>query len=116
MNTNPTPAPVNDPGKGASVAGLVLGIIAIVLAWFYMVNIAALILGIVGIILAVKGKKASAAAGCPTGLGTAGLVLSIIGTCIAGIGFLTCTLCVICAGNAINSAVNDAVSQYGNLG
>ena len=44
------------------------------------------------------------AAGAPTGLGTAGLVLSIIGTCLAGIGFFTCTLCVICAAGAIGSA------------
>ena len=115
MNTNPAPAPVNDPGKGMSIAGLVLGIAAIVLAWFYMVNIAALIAGIIGIILAVKGKNASAAAGCPTGLGTAGLVLSIIGTVIAGIGFLSCTVCVLCAGNAINNAVNDALNQAGSL-
>lgn len=87
-------------GKGASVAGLVCGIIATVLAWFYMVNIAALVLGIVGIVCAVKGKKAAVSAGAPTGLGTAGLVLSIIGTVLAGIGFVSCTLCVTCAAGA----------------
>lgn len=84
-------------GKGASVAGLVCGIVATVLAWFYMINIVALILGIVGIVCAVKGKKAAVEAGAPTGLGTAGLVLSIIGTALAGIGFVSCTLCVTCA-------------------
>lgn len=91
-------------GKGLSVTGLVLGIVATVLAWFYMINIVALVCGIIGIICAVKGKKAAVAAGAPTGLGTAGLVLSIIGTCLAGIGFFTCTLCVICAAGAIGSA------------
>lgn len=64
-------------GKGLSIAALVLGIIATVLAWFYLVNIAALACGIVGIILAVMGKKKAVAAGAPTGIGTAGLVLSI---------------------------------------
>lgn len=84
-------------GKGLSVAGLVLGIISAVLAWFYMVNIAALVCGIVGIVCAAKGKKAAAEAGASTGLGTAGMVISIIGTCLAGIGFFSCTLCVLCA-------------------
>ncbi len=92
---------MQNPGKGMSVAGLVLGIISIVLAWWYMVNIVALVAGIVGIILAVKGKKAAVAAGAPTGLGTAGLVLSIIGTVIAGIGFFTCTVCVCVAADAV---------------
>ncbi len=87
---------MNSTGKGLSIAALVLGIVATVLAWFYMVNIVALVLGIVGIILAAKGKKQAVAAGAPTGIGTAGLVLSIIGTCLAGIGFFSCTLCVLC--------------------
>ena len=97
---------MQNPGKGMSIAGLVLGIVSIVLAWFYMVNIAALVAGVVGIILAVKGKKAAATAGAPTGLGTAGLVLSIIGTVIAGIGFFTCTVCVCAAADVIDDAIN----------
>lgn len=84
-------------GKGLSIAGLVLGIISAVLAWFYMINIAALVCGIIGIVCAAKGKKAAVAVSAPTGLGTAGLVLSIIGTCLAGVGFFSCTLCVLCA-------------------
>lgn len=91
-------------GKGLSIAGLVLGIIATVLAWFYLVNIAALVCGIVGIILAVMGKKKAVAAGAPTGIGTAGLVLSIIGTCLAAIGFVSCTLCIACAAGAADAA------------
>ena len=84
-------------GNGLSIAGLVLGIIAIVFAWFYVVNIAAVVCGVVGIICAVKGRSQASAAGNPSGLGTAGLVLSIIGTVLAGIGFLSCTVCVWCA-------------------
>ncbi len=94
-------------GKGYSVAALVCGIISCVLAWFYMVNIAALVLGIVGLILAVKGRKLAKAAGAPSGIGTAGLVLAIIGTCLAGIGFLSCTLCVSCAAASAAGAAND---------
>ncbi len=84
-------------GKGLSAAGLVLGILSAVFAWFYMVNIVALICGVIGIICAAMGKKQAKAAELPTGLGTAGLVLSVIGTCLAGIGFFSCTLCVSCA-------------------
>ena len=93
-------------GKGLSIAGLVLGIVACVLAWFYMINIVALVCAIVGLVCAVKGKNAAKAAGAPTGLGTAGLVLSIIGLVLAGIGFLSCTLCVACAASEIESAYN----------
>ncbi len=88
-------------GKGLSVAGLVCGIISAVLAWFYLINTIALALGIVGIVCAVKGRTKGRAAGVPLGIGTAGLVISIVGTCLAGIGFLSCTLCVICAASTV---------------
>lgn len=91
-------------GKGLSIAGLVLGIVSAVLAWFYMINIVALVCGIVGIVCAAKGKKAAVGAAAPTGLATAGLVLSIIGTCLAGIGFFSCTLCVACVGAAAETS------------
>ncbi len=88
--------PSND-GKGLSIAGLVCGIVSAVLAWFYMVNIVALALGIVGLVCAANGRGKAKTAGAPAGLGTAGLVISIVGTCLAGIGFFSCTLCVLCA-------------------
>ena len=91
-------------GKGLSIAGLVLGIVATVFAWWGLyLGIFALACGIVGIILAVMGKKKAVAAGAPTGIGTAGLVLSIIGTCLAGIGFVACTLCVTAGTAALSS-------------
>lgn len=90
-------------GKGYSIAALVLGIVATVLAWFYMINIAALACGILGVIFAAKGKKLAVAASAPTGIATAGLVLSIIGTVLAGIGFFSCTVCVLCAAGSIDA-------------
>lgn len=94
-------------GKGYSVAGLVLGIVSAFFAFFAYINIGALVCGIVGIILAIKGKKMAKEAGAPTGLATAGLVLSIIGTVLAGIGFVTCTLCIMCAKSAVDAAVDE---------
>ena len=90
-------------GKGYSIAALGLGIVATVLAWFYMINIAALACGILGVIFAAKGKKLAVAASAPTGIATAGLVLSIIGTVLAGIGFFSCTVCVLCAAGSIDA-------------
>ena len=100
----PTPAP--NTGKGFSVAALVLGIISCILAWIYIVNIAAIVLSVLGLIFAVMGRKKAIAAGASTGLGTAGLVLSIIGLSIAAIGFISCTLCVACAAKAGSDAYN----------
>lgn len=93
-------------GQGFSVAALVLGIVATVLAWVYMINIAALACGIIGIVCAAIGRKKLAESNLATGMGTAGLVMSIIGTSLAAVGFLSCTVCVLCAANSVNSAVS----------
>jgi len=72
----PAPAgPPANPGKGLSIAGLVLGIVglALVCAWYIGIPCA-----VVGLILSILGKKKSKAAGAPTGMATAGMVLSII--------------------------------------
>lgn len=79
--------------KALSIVGLVLGILAIVFFWLPIYNTIFLACGIVGIVLSAMGRKKAKAAGASTGLATAGLVLSIIGTCLCGIGFFTCTLC-----------------------
>ncbi|MBO4326595.1 MAG: hypothetical protein J5950_04935 [Clostridia bacterium] len=98
-------------GKGFSIAALICGIVSIILAWWYMVNIAAIICGVLGLVFAVIGSKRSKAAGEPTGLATAGLVLSIIGLVFALIGFLACTVCVCACGGALKKAAND-LSSY----
>ena len=87
-------------GKGFSVAALVLGIVGVVFGWFGVLGFIALVASVIGIVLAVIGRKKSIAAlGKPSGMATAGLVLSIIGTCFAGIAVIACTACVACIGN-----------------
>lgn len=81
--------------NGLSVTSLVFGIVSIVLSWVSILNIVTLVLGIVGIVLGVKGRKKAPVG--KTGLATAGLICSIIGTVFSAIGFFTCTLCVICS-------------------
>ncbi len=79
-----------------AIAGLVLGICSLALFWVPYFNTVLLVLGIVGIILSAKGGKQLKAMGRPAGVATAGLVLSIIGTVFAAIGFVSCTICPLC--------------------
>ena len=79
----------NVPGKGAAVASLVLGIIAVVLWFFGYTSIVSVILGIVGLVCAGNAKKA----GFMGGLRTAGFVLSLIGLIGGSIAFVACVAC-----------------------
>ena len=112
VNNQPVYQPANNQsnGKGFSIAALVLGILSIITAWVYLVNVASLIMSIVGLVMAVLGRKKAKAVGAPSGIGTAGLVLSIIGVVFAGIFFLTCTVCPLCVlcntANATTSTAN----------
>ena len=77
----------NKSGKTLSMVSLILGIVSVALAWVHWVlAIVCLIAGIVAIVLSVKGKKASVAAGEPTGMATAGLVIGIIGVVLGLVG------------------------------
>ena len=92
--------------KGKAIASMVLGIIACVLAWFNWVCIAGLICGIIGLVLAVKVRKEAQALGeNPTGIMTAGLVLSIVGTALGAI-FLVAMACTLCAAASIVSSLS----------
>jgi len=75
------------PGKGAAIASLVCGIVAMVLP----IPVLDLAVGIVGLCLAGSAKKQ----GYPGGMATAGLVCSIIGTVFAAIYTCVCT-CAAC--------------------
>lgn len=88
------------PGQGAVTGSLVCGIISlvasVVFGWTTYLALAGLVVGIVGIVLAVNAKKQ----GYIGGTQTAGLVLSIIGAVISGIVFVACVACI-CVGSAI---------------
>ncbi len=101
--------------KGKAIAGLVLGIVGIVFSflgtWF---SVLALPISIVGLVLSIMGGKGLKAAGEPAGIATAGLVLGIIAVVFSAICFVTCglcTICVACAGNALNDGLNDLLGE-----
>ncbi len=106
--------------KGLAIAAMVLGIVSCVLAWFYGINAIALVTGIVGLILAILAMKSYKDLGQKNGIATAGLVLSIIGTVLAAIGFFACTVCVCCAAKSVTgmsvSELNNLANQLGSLG
>lgn len=81
-------------GNGRAVAALVLGIIGIVSFWTPWFNIVSLTISIIGIVLGMKARNEIPVGYQGRGIATAGLICSIIGTFLSGIGFLTCTLCV----------------------
>lgn len=74
---------------GSSIASLVLGLISLLCAWFGYGALISIITGIIGIILGIKGNKIQ-----QTGIGTAGIVLSIIGLVLSIIVFFACVLCI----------------------
>lgn len=85
--------------NGLAVASLVLGIVAIVFSFIGLSIPFGLIIGIVGIVLGVMAKKKN-----PSGMATAGLVLSIIGTILCAIVFIACAACIGAIGSAASLA------------
>ncbi len=106
--------------KGKAIAGLVLGIVAIVLSFLGgWLSIIALPVAIVGLVLSIIGGKQLKAAGQPAGIATAGLVLGIIATVITAILFFTCGICVLCVAAKVNEysgALNDLENALNSLG
>ena len=78
-----------------AVASLVLGILAFIpipIPFFGTIS------AIVGLVLGSLGKKNAAAAGQPTGMATAGIVLSIIGLVLSLVWLIACFGCAACVG------------------
>lgn len=86
-------------GKGLKIAGLILGILGIVSAFVgFGVPIMAVLglpMSITGLVLSCVGNKKGA-----SGLGTAGIVVSIIAVVFTAITFFTCGICVLVIGGA----------------
>ena len=82
----PMPAPVEQPGKGLAITGLILGCVGIAFSW--MMGLAGLP-ALIGLILVIVAKKK----GFTGGVGTAGLIVSIIALVLNGIIFIACVGC-----------------------
>ena len=87
----PTPAP-SLPGKGQGIAGMVLGIVSLVMMCTFYI---ALPCAIVGLILSISSKSKAKKAGMKNGFAVEGIVTSAIGL---GLGVLYIIFAVIGAG------------------
>lgn len=72
---------------------MVLGIIAIVIAWFGWSAILAIVLSIIALVLSVPLRKAIPKGAPNYGMANAGFILSIIALVLSLIGFVTCFVC-----------------------
>lgn len=84
------------PGRGAAIAGMVLGIVSIVFWFFGAGAVVGLVTGIVGLICSANSKKL----GYVGGMQTAGFVCSLIGLIGSALVFVACVACVGALGTA----------------
>ncbi|MFP3154395.1 hypothetical protein LQZ18_08195 [Lachnospiraceae bacterium ZAX-1] len=75
--------------NGKAIASFVLGILAFLCVFSIKEAWVGVILGIIGIVLGVNARKEQ-----PSGMATAGIVLSIISIGICAVVFLACVACV----------------------
>ncbi len=75
--------PKSTAGQGFGIASLILGILALLIAFIPCVGLFALIPGVVAIVLAIVGLSQAKNANGQRGVIIAGLVISIVGTVMA---------------------------------
>ncbi len=75
-------------GQGFGIASLILGILALLIAFIPCIGIFALLPGVIAIVLAIVGLSQARSANGSTGLILSGLIISIIGTLIAAVWLL----------------------------
>lgn len=71
-------------GKNLGIAGMVLGIVAVVISFVPCLGMYALIPGIIGLVLSVISVVQANKAGAAKGMAIAGIVCSLVGSVIAG--------------------------------
>ena len=84
MEETTQPTSNSKAGKGLGIAGLVLGILAAVIAFIPCLGTFAIIPGIIGLVLSVVSFVQANKAGAAKGMAIAGIVCSIVGCSIAG--------------------------------
>ena len=75
--------PKSTAGQGFGIASLILGILALLIAFIPCIGLFALIPGVVAIVLAIVGLSQANSANGQKGVIIAGLVISIVGTVLA---------------------------------
>jgi hypothetical protein len=71
-------------GKGLGIAGMVLGIVAVIFSFVPCLGVYALIPGLIGLVLSIVSFVQANKAGAAKGMAIAGIVCSLVGCAIAG--------------------------------
>lgn len=82
---------MNNQTDGKAIASLVLGIVSCVCVFFGYGALLGIVLGVIGLVIGINARKEQ-----PSGLATAGIVLSVIAIAVCAIGFIACAACVGC--------------------
>lgn len=109
--TNTTPSNPNA-GKGMGIAGLVIGIFAVIFSLIPCIGMWAIVPGVIGVILSALSMKQAAAANAPRGMAIGGLICSIIGILIACYWLYILYF----AAGQITDAANDAMKEFEKSG
>lgn len=88
-------------GQGLGIAGFVLGLTALIISWIPCLGMWALLPGIIGVVLSVIALVQANKGGGTKGLIIAALIVSILGSIVAGVQIYI-----------IKSAVNDGFGQF----
>lgn len=79
----------NQKPNGKAIASLVLGIVSVVFIFTGNFALLGVVAGVIGLIVGISARKEN-----PTGMATAGIILSIIGLALCVIAFIACVACV----------------------
>jgi hypothetical protein len=86
MEQNNTTTPANgNAGKGMGIAGMILGIVAIIVSFVPCFGFWAIVLAVVGLVLSVVSMSQAKKAGASKGMAIAGLICSILAIIIGSI-------------------------------
>jgi len=80
---------MNNQSNGKAVASLVLGIISLFFIFFGTYSFIGMILAVIGLVLGSNAKKEA-----PSGMATAGFVLSVISLALCALSFIACAICI----------------------
>lgn len=84
--TSTNPAPTNpNAGKGMGIAGMVLGIVAIIVSFIPCFGWGAIIIAVIGLILSAVSLSQANKAGAPKGMAIAGLICSVIAIIVGSV-------------------------------
>lgn len=93
------------------IASLILGILALTVAWVPCVGVYAIVFSIVGLVLGAVAYPKAKKAGKGTGLALAGLICNIVAT---GLAIYWCVIMGAAATSAADSGLLDAAKEINN--